>query len=96
MRWGKNFSPTVYILIGMKKTNNKALGELIDSLIEISIDPKTEDDVSGQLEPIIEGLVSLCQGKEMNDPVIDMKRLIDLYLMDQMMLALKEGRVGEA
>jgi len=40
--------------------------------------------------------VSLCQGKEMNDPVIDMKRLIDLYLMDQMMLALKEGRVGEA
>ncbi len=80
----------------MKKTNNKALGELIDSLIEISIDPKTEDDVSGQLEPIIEGLVSLCQGKEMNDPVIDMKRLIDLYLMDQMMLALKEGRVGEA
>ena len=96
MRWGENFSPTVYILIGMKKTNNKALGELIDSLIEISIDPKTEDDVSGQLEPIIEGLVSLCQGKEMNDPVIDMKRLIDLYLMDQMMLALKEGRVGEA
>ena len=80
----------------MKKTNNKALGELIDSLIEISIDPKTEDDVSGQLEPIIEGLVSLCQDKEMNDPVIDMKRLIDLYLMDQMMLALKEGRVGEA
>jgi hypothetical protein len=80
----------------MKKTNNKALGELIDSLIEISIDPNTEDDVSGQLEPIIEGLVSLCQGKEMNDPVIDMKRLIDLYLMDQMMLALKEGRVGEA
>jgi len=80
----------------MKKTNNKALGELIDSLIEISIDPKTEDDVSGQLEPIIEGLVSICQGKEMNDPIIDMKRLIDLYLMDQMMLALKEGRVGEA
>jgi len=80
----------------MKKTNNKALGELIDSLIEISIDPNTEDDVSGQLEPIIEGLVSLCQDKEMNDPVIDMKRLIDLYLMDQMMLALKEGRVGEA
>ena len=69
----------------MKKTNNKALGELIDSLIEISIDPKTEDDVSGQLEPIIEGLVSICQGKEMNDPIIDMKRLIDLYLMDQMM-----------
>ncbi len=96
MRWGKNFSPAVYILIDMKKTNNKALGELIDSLIEISIDPKTEDDVSGQLEPIIEGLVSICQGKEMNDPIIDMKRLIDLYLMDQMMLALKEGRVGEA
>ena len=80
----------------MKKTNNEALGELIDSLIEISIAPDTQDDVSEQLEPIIEGLVSLCQGRDINDPVLDMKRLIDIYLMDEMMRALKEGRVGQA
>ena len=80
----------------MKKTRNKALGELIDSLIEISIAPDTQDDVSEQLEPIIEGLVSLCQGRDINDPVLDMKRLIDMYLMDEMMRALKEGRVGQA
>ena len=86
----------VYILINMKKTNNEALGELIDSLIEITIAPDTDDDVSEQLEPIIEGLVSLCQGRDINDPVLDMKKLIDLYLMDEMMRALKEGRVGQA
>ncbi len=80
----------------MKKTRNKALGELIDSLIEITIAPDTQDDVSEQLEPIIEGLVSLCQGRDVNDPVLDMKRLIDMYLMDEMMRALKEGRVGQA
>ena len=80
----------------MKKTRNKALGELIDSLIEISIAPDTQDDVSEQLEPIIEGLVSLCQGRDVNDPVLDMKRLIDMYLMAEMMRALKEGRVGQA
>ena len=80
----------------MKKTNNEALGELIDSLIEITIAPDSDDDVSEQLEPIIEGLVSLCQGRDINDPVLDMKKLIDLYLMDEMMRALKEGRVGQA
>ena len=62
----------------MKKTNNEALGELIDSLIEITIAPDTDDDVSEQLEPIIEGLVSLCQGRDINDPVLDMKQLIDI------------------
>ena len=62
----------------MKKTNNEALGELIDSLIEITIAPDTDDDVSEQLEPIIEGLVSLCQGRDINDPVLDMKKLIPL------------------
>ena len=96
MRWGKIFSPTVYILINMKKTSNEALGELIDSLIEITIAPDTDEDISEQLEPIIEGLVSLCQGRDVNDPVLDMKKLIDLYLMVEMMRALKEGRVGQA
>ena len=80
----------------MKKTNNEALGELIDSLIEITIAPDTDDDISEQLEPIIEGLVGVCQGRDVNDPVLDMKKLIDLYLMDEMMRALKEGRVGQA
>jgi len=80
----------------MKKTNNKALGELIDSLIEITIAPDTTDDISEQLEPIIEGLVGICRDSDINDPVLDMKKLIDLYLMDEMMRALKEGRVGQA
>ena len=80
----------------MKKTNNEALGELIDSLIEITIAPDTTDDISEQLEPIIEGLVGICRDSDINDPVLDMKRLIDIYLMDEMMRALKEGRVGQA
>ena len=80
----------------MKKTSNEALGELIDSLIEITIAPDTTDDISEQLEPIIEGLVGICQDRDVNDPVLDMKRLIDMYLMDEMMRALKEGRVGQA
>ena len=65
-------------------------------MIEITIDPDTEGEISEQLEPIIEGLVSLCQGHDINDPVLDMKQLIDMYLMDEMMRALKEGRVGQA
>ena len=80
----------------MKKTNNEALGELIDSLIEITIAPDTDEDISEQLEPIIEGLVGICRDSDVNDPVLDMKKLIDLYLMDEMMRALKEGRVGQA
>ena len=80
----------------MKKTSNEALGELIDSLIEITIAPDTDDDISEQLEPIIEGLVGICRDSDINDPVLDMKRLIDMYLMDEMMRALKEGRVGQA
>ncbi len=80
----------------MKKTSNEALGELIDSLIEITIAPDTDEDISEQLEPIIEGLVGICQGREVNDPVLDMRRLIDMYLMDEMMRALREGRVAQA
>ena len=80
----------------MKKRNNEALGELIDSLIEITIDPNTQEEVSGQLEHIIEGLVSISQGQDVNDPIFDFKQLIDMYLMDEMMRALRDGRVGEA
>ena len=78
------------------KSRNKALGELIDSLIEITIAPDTDEDISEQLEPIIEGLVSLCQDRDVNDPVLDMKKLVDMYLMDEMMRAMRSGNVGEA
>ena len=78
------------------KSQNKALGELIDSLIEITIAPDTDEDISEQLEPIIEGLVSLSQGHDINDPIFDMKQLIDIYLMDEMMRAMRSGNVGEA
>jgi len=80
----------------MNRRSNEALGELIDSLIEITISPDTTKDISEQLEPIIEGLVGICRDSDINDPVLDMKRLIDMYLMDEMMRALKEGRVGQA
>ena len=80
----------------MKNRRNEALGELIDSLIEITIAPETNQDVSEQLEPIIEGLVSISNGREINDPVFDIKRLIDIYLMDEMMRAMRDGNVGEA
>ena len=86
----------VYILIDMKNRRNEALGELIDSLIEITIAPETNQDVSEQLEPIIEGLVSISNGREINDPVIDFKELVDLYLMDEMMRAMRSGNIGEA
>ena len=69
---------------------------MIDSLIEITIAPDTEEDISEQLEPIIEGLVGICQGRDVNDPVLDMKQLIDMYLMDEMMRAMRSGNIGEA
>ena len=80
----------------MKNRRNEALGELIDSLIEITIAPETNRDVSEQLEPIIEGLVSISNGRDVNDPVIDFKELVDLYLMDEMMRAMRSGNIGEA
>ena len=80
----------------MKNRRNEAFGELIDSLIEITIGPETNQDVSEQLEPIIEGLVSISNGREINDPVIDFKELVDLYLMDEMMRAMRSGNIGEA
>ena len=40
--------------------------------------------------------MSISQGQDLNDPIFDFKQLIDMYLMDEMMRALKEGRVGEA
>ena len=80
----------------MKNRRNEALGELIDSLIEITIAPETNQDVSEQLEPIIEGLVSISNGREINAPVIDFKELVDLYLMDEMMRAMRSGNIGEA
>ena len=48
----------------MKKTSSQALGELIDTLIEVTIAPDCPTDISEQLEPIIEGLVSVSQGQD--------------------------------
>ena len=70
----------------MKKTSSQALGELIDTLIEVTIAPDCPTDISEQLEPIIEGLVSVSQGQDLNDPIIDFKKLMDLYLMDEICL----------
>ncbi len=80
----------------MKKTNYDALGELIDTLIEVTISPTTPNDISDQLEPIIEGLVSISQNKDIKDPIFDFKKIIDLYLMDEMMRAMRTGQIGEA
>ena len=93
---GKIFQVAIYILIDMKKTNYDALGELIDTLIEVTISPTTPNDVSDQLEPIIEGLVSISQNKDIKDPIFDFKKIIDLYLMDEMMRAMRTGQIGEA
>lgn len=79
-----------------KLKGKKALGELIDSLIELTIAPDCPTDISEQLEPIIEGLVSVSQGHDLNDPIFDFKQLIDLYLMDEMMRAMRRGNIGEA
>ena len=39
------------------------LGNLIDNLIEVTIDKETPVDISKQLEPIVDGLVELLQGE---------------------------------
>ena len=49
----------IYILISMKQD---PLGDLIDNLIDVTIDNDTPKEVSKQLEPIVDGLVELLQG----------------------------------
>ena len=72
------------------------LGDLIDNLIDVTIDRDTPKDVSRQLEPIIDGLVELLQGEPKGSPLIDYKRLVELYFQGQFIKALERGEIAEA
>ena len=84
----------VYILIDMK--TNDPLGDLIDNLIDVYVDNKTPKGVTKQLEPIINGLVELLQGEPKDSPLIDMKRLMELYYTEQFIKAMDRGEIAEA
>ena len=77
------------------KTNDP-LGDLIDNLIEVTIDRDTPSDVSKQLEPIVDGLVELLQGEPQGSPLIDVKRLMEMYYTEQFIRALERGDIAQA
>ena len=85
----------VYILINMKRQQDP-LGDLIDNLIDVYVDNHTPRGVSKQLEPIINGLVELLQGEPKDSPLIDMKRLMELYYTEQFIKAMDRGEIAEA
>ena len=85
----------VYILINMKRQQDP-LGDLIDNLIDVYVDNHTPRGVSKQLEPIINGLVELLQGEPKGSPLIDMKRLMELYYTEQFIKAMERGEIAEA
>ena len=72
------------------------MGDLIDNLIDVTIDRDTPKDVSKQLEPIIDGLVELLQGEPKGSPLIDIKRLMEMYYTEQFIRALKRGEIAES
>jgi len=72
------------------------LGDLIDNLIDITIDKNTPSDVSTQLEPIIDGLVELLRGEPKGSPLIDIKRLMEIYYTEQFIRAMQRGDIAEA
>lgn len=72
------------------------LGDLIDNLIDVTIDRDTPSDVSKQLEPIIDGLVELLQGEPKGSPLIDVKRLMELYYTEQFIKAMERGEIAQA
>ena len=72
------------------------LGDLIDNLIEVTKDRDTPKDVSKQLEPIADGLVELLQGEPQGSPLIDVKRLMEMYYTDQFIRALERGDIAQA
>tara|TARA_B100001113_G_C20949961_1_gene552675 strand:- start:468 stop:704 length:237 start_codon:yes stop_codon:yes gene_type:complete len=72
------------------------LGDLIDNLIDVTIDKNTPSDVSTQLEPIIDGLVELLQGEPKGSPLIDIKRLMEMYYTEQFIRAMQRGDIAEA
>ena len=85
----------VYILINMKRQQDP-LGDLIDNLIDVYVDNHTPRGVSKQLEPIINGLVELLQGEPKGSPLIDMKRLMELYYTEQFIKAMERGEIAQA
>ena len=72
------------------------LGDLIDNLIEVTIDRDTPKEVSKQLEPIVDGLVELLQGEPQGSPLIDVKRLMEMYYTEQFIRALERGDIAQA
>ena len=72
------------------------LGDLIDNLIDVTIDRDTPKDVSRQLEPIIDGLVELLQGEPKGSPLIDIKRLMEIYYTEQFIRAMQRGEIAQA
>ena len=72
------------------------LGDLIDNLIEVTIDRDTPSDISKQLEPIVDGLVELLQGEPKGSPLIDVKRLMEMYYTEQFIRALERGDIAQA
>ena len=73
-----------------------ALGDLIDNLIEVTIDKNTPSDISNQLEPIIDGLVEILQGEPKGSPLLDIKRLMEIYYTGQFIKAMERGDIAEA
>ena len=72
------------------------LGNLIDNLIEVTIDKETPVDLSKQLEPIVDGLVELLQGEPKQSGAIDMKRFFELWCTEQFIRAIENGQIAEA
>ena len=77
------------------KTNDP-LGDLIDNLIDVYVDNKTPKGVTKQLEPIIDGLVEILQGEPKGSPLLDIKRLMEIYYTEQFIKAMQRGDIAEA
>ena len=60
------------------------------------VDSNTPSDVSKQLEPIVDGLVELLQGEPKGSPLIDVKRLMEMYYTEQFIRALERGDIAQA
>ena len=72
------------------------LGDLIDNLIDVYVANDTPLVISKQLEPIINGLVELLQGEPQGSPLIDVKRLMEMYYTEQFIRALERGDIAQA
>ena len=78
------------------KRQQDPLGDLIDNLIDVYVDNHTPRGVSKQLEPIINGFVELLQGEPKGSPLIDIKRLREIYYTEQFIRAMQRGEIAQA